>query len=369
VAFVVNPGVSILPQSNTKGCTKYHKGNLQKMETLKEASWYEKKENGLVKCTLCPHNCIIKPDKAGICLVRRNRNGVLYAENYAVLSALHFDPVEKKPLYHFYPGQGILSIGTYGCNLKCSFCQNSNISQQGIRNPERKELTNPQEIIDEALGLSGNIGIAYTYNEPIIWLEYVRDVAKQATKAGLKNVMVSNGFINEAPGKEMIEFTDAFNIDLKGFTEEFYKKHTSASLAPVKETILAIHKAGKHLELTNLVIPTLNDDPVVFEKMVEWIAGETSENTVLHLSRYFPHFKVSLPPTEVKKLSGFYKIATKYLKYVYLGNVASPSMGNNTFCPVCQAEVIVRSGYKTWTSGLDDQGKCKNCGHEIIEYI
>ncbi len=339
------------------------------METFTEASWYEKKENSIVKCTLCPHNCIIKPGKTGICLVRRNIEGILYAENYAVLSALHFDPVEKKPLYHFYPGQGVLSIGTFGCNLKCSFCQNSDISQNGIRDPERKALTDPQEIINEALDIKGNIGIAYTYNEPVIWFEYVRDVAKVAEKAGLKNVMVSNGFINETPGREMIEFTDAFNIDLKGFTEDFYKKHTSSSLEPVKETIKTIHKAGKHLEITNLVIPTLNDDPVVFEKMVEWIALETGENTVLHLSRYYPHFKVSLPPTEVKKLSGFYKIAKKYLKYVYLGNVADPAMGNNTLCPVCNSEVIVRNGYKTWTSGLDQQGKCKNCGLKIIEHI
>lgn len=339
------------------------------MKTLTEATWYEKKGNNIVKCTLCPHNCVIKPGKTGICLVRRNINGVLYAENYAVLSAMHFDPIEKKPLYHFYPGQGVLSIGTFGCNLKCGFCHNSDISQNGIRNPGSKALTDPREIIDEALSLTGNIGIAYTYNEPIIWLKYVRDVAIPAKKAGLKNVMVSNGFINESPAKEMIELTDAFNIDIKGFTEDFYKRHTSSSLEPVKETIKAIHKAGKHLELTNLVIPSLNDDPVIFERMVQWIATETSEDTVLHLSRYFPHFKVSLPPTEVKKLSGFYEIAKNYLKYVYLGNVADPTMGNHTFCPVCKEKVIVRDGYKTWTSGLDSNGKCKNCGTKIIDFM
>ncbi len=339
------------------------------MDSLYEAAYYEKKANGKVRCQLCPHNCLISTGEKGICLVRKNNNGTLYTENYGVVSAIHFDPIEKKPLYHFYPGKGVLSIGTYGCNLKCIFCQNSGISQTGIQHPGLVEHTKPKKIIDEALEMKGNIGIAYTYNEPIIWFEYVKDVSKLAKEAGLKNVLVSNGYINTNPRKEIIELTDAFNIDLKGFTNNFYKKHTSSLIEPVKTTIKDIYKAGKHLEITNLIIPTLNDEPVIFEKMIQWIAGETSEETVLHLSRYFPHFKVSLPPTEIEKLDEFYQIATKYLKYVYLGNVANPSEGNNTFCPECNSEVIVRSGYRTWTSGLDDQGQCKNCGYRIIEQI
>ncbi|MCD6597288.1 MAG: AmmeMemoRadiSam system radical SAM enzyme [Bacteroidales bacterium] len=339
------------------------------MEPLFEATYYEKKANGKVRCQLCPHNCLISPGDIGICLVRKNIDGTLYTENYGVVSAIHFDPIEKKPLYHFYPGKGILSIGTYGCNLKCSYCQNSGISQTGILHPDLVKHTKPRKIVNEALEMTGNIGIAYTYNEPIIWFEYVKDVSKLAREAGLKNVLVSNGYINANPRKEIIELTDAFNIDLKGFTNDFYKNHTSSFLEPVKATITDINKAGKHLEITNLIIPSLNDDPLIFEEMVKWISGETGEETVLHLSRYFPHFKVSLPPTEIEKLDEFYQIATKYLKYVYLGNVANPSKGNNTFCPECNSEVIIRSGYRTWTSGLDDQGQCKNCGHKIIEQI
>ncbi|RLD35887.1 MAG: AmmeMemoRadiSam system radical SAM enzyme [Bacteroidetes bacterium] len=339
------------------------------MGSLYQAAYYEKKANSKVRCQLCPHNCLISPGETGICLVRKNNKGTLYAENYGMLSANHFDPIEKKPLYHFHPGKGILSIGTYGCNLKCEFCQNSGISQTGIQYPGLFKQTKPQEIVDKALEITGNIGIAYTYNEPIIWFEYVKDVSKIAKKASLKNVMVSNGYINAIPRKEIIELTDAFNIDLKAFTKDFYKNHTSSFIEPVKASIKDIYKAGKHLEITNLIIPTLNDDPVIFEKMIEWIARETSEETVLHLSRYFPHFKVSLPPTEIEKLSEFYQIAKKYLKYVYLGNVANPSEGNNTFCPECNSEVIVRSGYRTWTSGLDSNGKCKKCGTKIIDYM
>ena len=339
------------------------------IDSKKEALFYQK-VNGLnVQCQLCPHNCIIKPGKAGQCRVRRNSEGTLLAENYGLLSAKHLDPIEKKPLYHFYPGREILSVGTVGCNLKCQFCQNCEISQTGVKDAPYLKFHSPEELIREALSIKGNIGIAYTYNEPIIWYEYLIDTAGLARDAGLKNIMVSNGFINKTPRKEIIKHIDAFNIDLKGFTEEFYKSQTFSSLKYVKETILDISSAGKHLEITNLVIPPLNDDAGIFEEMVKWIADETGKDTVLHLSRYFPHYKQNLPPTDVAKLEKLFGIAIKYLNYVFIGNVGTFSFGRNTTCPNCGSVAIERSGYYTKIIGLNQQGECQNCNQQILNYV
>jgi len=335
----------------------------------KEAKYYKKEKELTVQCQLCPHYCRIRNGKEGICRVRRNSEGTLYAENYGLLSAKHLDPIEKKPLYHFYPGQKILSAGTVGCNLQCQFCQNCEISQTSVEEAEFLKFQSPKDLVNEAKLTRDNIGIAYTYNEPTIWFEYILDAAKIAKTFGLKNVMISNGFINPAPRKDVISLMDAFNIDLKGFTEEFYKSQTFSSLKNVKETILNICKEGKHLEITNLVIPTLNDDPDIFRNMVEWIAGETGTNTVLHLSRYFPHFNKSLPPTEVDKLVRLFDIAREFLNYVYIGNVGAYSAGRNTICPSCDRVVIERSGYSTDIAGLNRSGECIHCKNKILKYI
>ncbi|MDX2442828.1 MAG: AmmeMemoRadiSam system radical SAM enzyme [Bacteroidales bacterium] len=335
----------------------------------KEASYYHHNKEFRVQCQLCPHNCIIKPGKSGICKVRKNIEGNLYAENYGLLSAKHMDPIEKKPLYHYFPGREVLSIGTLGCNLKCQFCQNCEISQTGITDTRLLNFHSPEEIVQEALSIKDNIGIAYTYNEPIIWFEYIIEVAHLARKAGLKNILVSNGFINELPRHELIKQMDAFNIDLKGFTEEFYKNHTFSSLKDVKDTILEIYQAGKHLEITNLVIPSLNDDPDRFEEMVKWISEETDKNTVLHISRYFPHFKQSLPPTDLAKLEELYNIAVKYLNFVFIGNTGSFSIGRNTLCPSCGTIAIERSGYHTRIYGMNHSGECINCNEKILNHL
>jgi pyruvate formate lyase activating enzyme len=288
---------------------------------MRTALYFEKLEESKVECLLCPHNCVLKEGKAGICRVRRNVSGELVSENYGKLSALHIDPIEKKPLYHFYPGSKIFSVGSVGCNLKCNFCQNCDISQTGVSDfPWLKDFS-AEELVNKAAGISENIGIAFTYNEPTVFFEFMLDSAKLSRQKGLKNVVVSNGFINEIPLNELLPWIDAINIDLKAFTDDFYKKQTHSQLEPVKQALKIIRKSGKHLELTNLVIPGLNDDEIIFKSMVDWIAQELGKDTILHISRYFPRYKSQIPLTSESTLKSLFKIAKEKLRYVYLGNV------------------------------------------------
>ncbi len=339
------------------------------MDTKVEARYYSKLRDNKVQCLLCPQSCIIGPDKSGLCQVRSNMSGTLYSENYGMVSAKHVDPVEKKPLYHFYPGRGVFSIGTVGCNMHCLFCQNCEISQTSVSEARFLKYMTPSEVVREARSHPESLGIAYTYNEPGVWFEYIMEVAAMAKKENLKNVMVSNGYISDNPLREMLQVMDAFNIDLKGFTDDFYKTQTFSSLTPVKETIKEIRISGKHLEITNLVIPVLNDDPDIFENMVYWLAEEIGQDTVLHLSRYFPSFKKTLPATPVNKLEEFYHTARKYLYYVYIGNISGKKPGRDTICPKCKTTVIERSGYSTKIFKLDPEGKCTVCNTAIISNI
>jgi pyruvate formate lyase activating enzyme len=294
---------------------------------------------------------------------------MLYAENYGMVAAKHVDPIEKKPLYHFYPGRGIYSIGTVGCNMHCLFCQNCEISQTSVKAARFLKYMEPGDVVKEARAHPESIGIAYTYNEPGVWFEYIMEVARKAKEVDLKNVMVSNGYINEIPLREILEVMDAFNIDLKGYTEDFYKTQTFSSLNPVIDTIREVSVSGKHLEITNLVIPLLNDDPDIFEEMCIWLADEIGQDTVLHLSKYFPSYKKTLPSTPENKLVEFYHTAKKYLWYVYIGNVSHGSIGKNTICPKCKTTVIERSGYSTKIFKIDTEGKCTVCNTPILEHI
>jgi len=328
------------------------------MET--EARWYNSLENGNVQCTLCPHNCLLSLEKPGICRVRTNQAGKLSTAVYGFVSALHTDPIEKKPLYHFYPGSQILSLGTYGCNLRCYFCQNCSISQTAPSPESVKNYYTPGQIVQLALQQPGNIGIAFTYNEPIVWYEYMFDIATLAKKAGLKTVMVTNGFINKDPLHELLPLIDAFSVDLKAFTENFYKKVTSSTLEPVKETLTSIREAGKHLEVVNLVIPGLNDDDDSFKTMVHWISEKLGKDTVLHISRYFPNYKLETEATPVSSIRRLTRLAEKELTYVYAGNI---NTGNNdTYCRKCRATLISRNFYNVQTIGLDEAYRCKFCG-------
>lgn len=332
------------------------------------ASYFIPLPGNKVKCTLCPHLCVLADGKQGICRVRCNEGGALVTDVFGKACALRFDPIEKKPLYHFYPGSMILSVGTVGCNLRCKFCQNWEISQTCAEDYPYLKPVSAEEIIRMSDQRTDNSGIAYTYNEPTVFFEYMTDIARKAKLQGLNNVVVTNGYINTAPLAEMLDYMDAFNVDLKAFTDDFYKRVTGGRLQPVKDTILMIRRHDKHLELTHLVITGLNDDTAQFEEMVKWIGGELGPDTPLHLSRYFPNFEMDNQATPLPRLLELFEIATHYLHFVYLGNVATEE-GRITYCPGCHAPLIERVGYSTYKKGLDTAGKCRKCGRVAVRFI
>jgi len=330
----------------------------------KEALFYEA-AGDKVRCLLCPHQCMIKEGGTGICHVRRHEKGKLYTDIYGKLSAINFDPIEKKPLYHFFPGSVILSIGTVGCNMHCKFCQNWQISQAPAKRFSFHEQYSIEDILQMARSGKQNIGVAYTYNEPVIWIEYVLDVARQIRSAGMKNVMVSNGFIAPAPLDELLTCIDAFNVDLKSFSDDFYRNITGARLEPVLSSLKKIALSGRHLEITNLVIPGYNDNEEEFLAMVKWIAGELGKETVLHLSRYHPMYQMEQEATSSDALLKLAETAGKYLLYVYVGNIGLRDY-QDTKCPNCNTIVIKRSGYHTEMKNLDENGCCMRCHKKII---
>ncbi len=331
-------------------------------QKMKEALFYEKKGNQRIKCLLCPWFCLLKPGQTGICKVRRNVGGILITDVYNKVAASGIDPVEKKPLYHFHPGKYIFSIGEVGCNLHCSFCQNYHISQRSAADFSGFYETLPKEIVSKAFSVDNNIGIAYTYNEPFIFYEFMLEIAAMAKSYGLKNVAVSNGYVNPEPLLEIIPFIDAFNIDLKAFDNNFYRKETKGKLQPVLDTLKIIAQSGKHLEITNLVIGGLNDDEAQFEEMVKWIAAELGRHILLHLSRYFPQYQLTLPPTSPEKLRRLYAIASRHLDYVYPGNMSDEEL-SSTRCPKCNALLIARTRYSTRIVQRNFEGTCLNCGN------
>jgi pyruvate formate lyase activating enzyme len=335
---------------------------------MKRALYYKTLENGIVKCKLCPHYCVIGDNEHGLCNVRINKKGNLYSELFEKVTAMGLDPIEKKPLYHFYPGSKILSIGSLGCTMKCMFCQNYRISQATPESYNQPNSYSVDSIVKLASKQAGNIGIAFTYNEPGTFYEYMIEVAKLAIPAGLKTVMVTNGYINREPLEALIPYIDAFNVDLKAFSESFYKSITQSRLSPVKKTIQRIAQAKKHLEITNLVIPGMNDNYAEFEEMVLWISKETGDQTPLHISRYFPDYQLKIASTPINLLLDLYEIAKKHLKYVYLGNVVDTSR-DTTFCHECNHTLIIREPDKTIITGLDMNGNCTNCGNHVLDYI
>lgn len=299
-------------------------------EKLSEAMYYDKLEEGKVRCLLCPHGCIIRPGHTGICGVRYNREGTLVAESYGQIMALALDPIEKKPLARFYPGSFILSCGSYGCNFRCSFCQNHAISMYRIRDAysgsdvtgRRPVHIPPENLAEKALELAAdsNIGVAYTYNEPFISYEYVYDCSRLVHENGLKNVLVTNGYVSPKPLKELLPYIDAMNIDLKSFRDDFYRKICGGCLEPVKSTIETA--AGLcHVEITTLIIPGLNDSAEEMEELSSWLSSVSPE-IPLHITRFFPNYKMQdRPPTPPETIYSLVRIARKHLKYVYTGNI------------------------------------------------
>ncbi|HOP64277.1 MAG TPA: AmmeMemoRadiSam system radical SAM enzyme [Spirochaetota bacterium] len=323
-----------------------------------EAQYYLQKGE-TVECRLCPHRCHISEGKSGICGVRENRKGKLYSTIYGEVTSMAMDPIEKKPLYHFYPGSEIFSIGTKGCNLRCPFCQNWSISQDLSA---RSSYRSPEEIVKMAEG-SGSFGIAYTYSEPTIWFEFVKDCSLAAKERGLKNVLVTNGFVNPEPLKEMTGFIDAMNIDLKCYSHDTYKKVLKAGLDAVKETIKGAHAGGCHVEVTTLVVPGMNDNMKELVELAEFIAS-VDKKIPWHLSRYYPSYKYEKPATNVSFLTEVWEEGNRILDFVFTGNVHPSESRSDTVCPNCNTVIISRTGYHTVVKELEN-GKCKSCGHEL----
>ncbi len=322
---------------------------------INEAMYYKKLDKNTIKCVLCPHECVLQEGNIGICKARVNKNGRLHSLNYSKIASYNIDPIEKKPLYHFYPGKKIFSIGSFGCNLKCSFCQNYSIVHN---RPKTIDITS-EEVVDVVDKRDESIGIAYTYNEPSVWYEFVYETAIKIQQKGKKNVLVTNGYINPKPLKKLLPYIHAMNIDLKSFTQDFYSKICKGSLDEVLNTIKIANRYC-HIEVSTLLIEGLNNDYDEIEELAKWIAS-VDKQIPLHLNRYFPAYKMKLPPTNVKKIIKNKEIAQKHLDYVYIGNVAG--VDKNTYCPECKSLIIDRNNNYKINNLVDF--RCKTCGKEI----
>jgi len=316
-----------------------------------------------VQCALCPHRCIIAEGERGLCRVREHRNGRLYSMVYGNPCSLGVDPIEKKPFYHFLPGATAFSLATAGCSLRCLYCQNWSISQVPPEETQNADLP-PREVVRSAQQSNAPV-IAYTYSEPTAFFEYMLDTAILAREAGLHNVVVSSGFINPDPLRELCQAVDAIKIDLKGFSEEFYRRVCSAELGPVLRAIEIVHEMGVHLEIVNLVVPTLNDDLAQLRALSRWLAREVSADVPLHFSRFFPQYKLlNLPPTPIETLEQARQVALEEgLRYVYVGNVPGHEW-DSTYCPACKQAIILRQGFSVLEYHLKGS-VCAFCGQQI----
>ena len=319
-----------------------------------QARFQEPAEAGRVRCGLCPHRCLIAPGGHGVCGVRVNRGGNLELPFYGRLSSIAVDPIEKKPLYHFHPGERILSVGFTGCSFHCPFCQNYRISQS---TSSPTQAVSPEELVGLA-GREGSFGIAYTYSEPLVHLEYVLDTARLARARGLANVLVSNGYVNPEPAEELLSVMDAANIDLKGSQEEFYRSEIGGELAEVKRFLAQAARGRLALEVTTLVIPGRNDEPSEIEEIARFLASLDQE-IPYHLSAYYPQYRYSLPPTPPELLLSLAEAARRHLPYVYLGNIGAAE--SDTACRHCGNLLVRRRGYQVRVTGLRD-GNCARCG-------
>lgn len=332
---------------------------------MNQAFLYEKLTKDRVQCRLCGQECLIGPGKKGLCGVRENRAGTLVSLVYGRPIARNVDPIEKKPLFHFLPGSLSYSIATVGCNLTCKHCQNSDISQMPRdRSMIMGDRVPPREIV-RAARESGCESISYTYTEPTVYAEYAYDTGMLARESGLKNVFVSNGFMSPQAVAKLGPMLDGANIDLKAFSDDFYRQVCGARLEPVLETILGLKKQGVWVEITTLLIPGLNDSPGELIDLADWIATRAGPETPWHISRFHPTYKLpDKPPTPPESLARAAEIGrSKGLRYVYLGNLPGRG-GEDTICHSCGRVVISRLGFSIQEMGLN-MGKCPGCGNEI----
>ncbi|MGH4123982.1 MAG: AmmeMemoRadiSam system radical SAM enzyme [Clostridium sp.] len=322
----------------------------------KEALFYEKPGEN-IRCKLCPHNCLIANGDYGKCNVRTNKEGVLYTVNYGEITSIARDHIEKKPLYHFKPGSNILSLGSFGCNFSCGFCQNHSISQGRASS----EYIPPEKLVEICKSLEGNMGVAFTYNEPSIWYEYVYDASRLLKESieDINIVLVTNGYIKEEPLKMLLPYVDAMNIDLKAFNNKYYKDICGGTVTPVMDTIRIASKEC-HVEVTTLLVNGENDSAKEIEGIAGFIAS-LNKDVPLHLSKYFPSYKMKNPATEIEVMLKDIGIAKKHLNYVYIGNVAGTD--NSTYCPKCGYKLIEREGYHIHVNISDST--CPKCSYKI----
>ncbi len=330
---------------------------------MKEAYLYKKISNNKIRCDLCNHRCLIDNHKKGKCCVRENIDGVLYSLVYEKLIAENSDPIEKKPLFHFLPGTYSLSIATMGCNFKCFFCQNYNISQIpcDLNKIEGSDVS-PEMLVKHALA-NGDRSISYTYTEPTVFFEYAYDTAKLANQKGLKNIFVTNGFMTRECIMMIEPYLDAANIDLKSFSEDTYKEKIGGRLKPVLDNIILMKELGIWIEVTTLIIPGVNDSKDELRKIAEFLV-EIDKGIPWHISAYYPQYKSNIPPTGVEKIEAAMDIGKKTgLKYVYGGNIPG-SLYENTSCPGCNNTLIKRAGFSVSSNKLKE-GICPDCGEKI----
>jgi len=333
-------------------------------DKMSEAMFYRRMAKGRVQCQICFRRCLLAPGERSFCRNRINYNGRLYSLVYGHPSAVHIDPIEKEPVHHMLPGSKILCFGTAGCNFRCQFCQNWHLSQRSIEEMEVVIDLPPEEGI--RLAQKEKVPtLSFTYNEPTSFYEYVYDLARLAKKNGIRVIFHSNGSMQPEPLRALLRFTDAVTIDLKSFREEFYRNVSGATLRPVLETLRIIREEGKWLEIVNLLIPGLNDDPDDIHRMAVWIRDNLGDYTPLHFSRFFPHYRLKqLLPTPIKTLERAYDIARSAgLKFVSIGNVPGHRY-NSTYCPVCGKRLIYRIHFTVIENRIKD-GRCPFCQTEI----
>jgi pyruvate formate lyase activating enzyme len=333
--------------------------------TMHEALFWEKHIGDKVRCNLCRFHCVIAPDRRGRCGVRENRAGILYTLVYGRSISEQVDPIEKKPLYHFYPGSRALSMATVGCNFHCLHCQNADISQWPHTQADIPGTPlAPAQVVADALE-QNCVSIAYTYTEPTIFYEYAYDTAVLAAEAGIKNVFVTNGYTSTEALEKIAPFLDAANVDLKGFSEDFYRKVTGASLAGVLACLKDYRRLGIWLEVTTLVIPGLNDSDADLQGVAEFIVGELGRDVPWHVTAFYPTYRMlDRPPTPLASLLKARDAGLKAgLDFVYVGNVAGGS-GEDTLCPGCAAAVIRRRGFRLLEVALEGNS-CRHCGYQL----
>ncbi|MCL2157289.1 MAG: AmmeMemoRadiSam system radical SAM enzyme [Methanobrevibacter sp.] len=327
-----------------------------------ESILYDKLDDERVQCNVCNHHCLINDSKCGYCLTRKNEGGTLYSYNFALISSANVDPIEKKPLYHFLPTSLTYSLGGFRCNMGCLNCQNYIISQSSHNKGEAIEIL-PEVAVKNAID-RGCKSIAFTYNEPTIYLEYVLQTAILSHKKGLKNIFISNGYMSSEALNLLLPHIDGFNIDLKSMSNDFYKKICKATVGPILDNLKKIYNNNKHLEITNLLIDGFNDSEHLIKDFVDFIANELGEEVPLHFSRFFPYYKMGdVSPTSIETLKKAKEIAIDAgLKYVYLGNVQTDQ---NSYCPNCGELLIERNGYDINDKNGIKDNKCINCNENL----